>query len=90
MGCCGDRRRQAAAGPSGASTTRVQSVTRPIARPVANEMVRLTYQGEAPVIVTGPRSGRLYRIETDTRDMAVDRRDVPAFLATGRFSTVDV
>jgi hypothetical protein len=89
MGCCGDRRRQASAWSSSMQTTRAPSVTEPTVRPAASETIRLTYRGDAPVILTGPGSGRLYRIEPDARVVAIDRRDVPALVATGRFARLE-
>ena len=83
MGCCGDRRRQAA---TFSMTAPVQSVTSRFRPPPSEEAVPLRYEGDAPVIISGPVSGRLYRIEHDAREVAADRRDVLAFVATGRFS----
>jgi hypothetical protein len=71
-------------------TTRPPSVTHPLARPAAHEAIRLRYTGDAPVIVTGPGTGTLYRIEPEAREIAVDRRDLPALVATGRFARVDI
>ena len=86
MGCCGDRRRQAATWPSTTSTTQVHSVTHLIERPVAGETVRLRYHGDAPVIFTGPASRRQYHIAARGQEVAADRRDASALVATGRFS----
>jgi hypothetical protein len=64
----------------------VQSTTRAIEPSRADDTVRLLYSGDAPVIIPGPASGRLYRIDHDALEVAADRRDVPALVATGRFS----
>jgi hypothetical protein len=64
-------------------------VTPPPSRPAAGETVALSYTGDAPIIMAGPRSGRLYRIDPESRHVPVDRRDVPALVATGRFEQID-
>jgi hypothetical protein len=90
MGCCGDRRRQASTWSSPTPTTHARSVTHPFNRPASSETVRVTYSGDTPVVVTGPRSGRLYRIEPEAREVVIDQRDMPALLATGRFTRIEV
>jgi hypothetical protein len=65
--------------------TQAQSITRAIEPPRTDETVRLRYRGDAPVIIPGPASGRLYRIDHDALEVAADRRDVSALVATGRF-----
>jgi hypothetical protein len=67
-------------------STPAPSVTRAFKRSSPGEAIRLGYKGDAPIIISGPVSGRLYRIERDARELAADPRDVPALVATGRFS----
>ncbi len=70
-------------------TTRAPSVTGPSVRQAASETIRLRYSGDAPVILTGPGSGRIYRIEPEARVVAIDPRDMPALVATGRFARLE-
>ena len=89
MGCCGDRRRQTSAWSSSMQTTQAPSVTSPTVRRAASETIRLRYSGDAPVNLAGPGSGRIYRIEPDARVVAIDPRDMPALMATGRFARLE-
>ena len=86
MGCCGSRRRQAAAWPS--TTVRSVTHTTPTATAAAGETVVLRYHGEAPVILTGPITGTRYPIAQSTQDVVARAPDAPSLVATGRFSRI--
>jgi hypothetical protein len=81
MSCCGDRRAQLA-------REGIRSLQSPTpAAPQPDEVgAALRYSGPVPMILRGPVSGAVYRMESVNELVPMAGSDVPAMLRTGWFS----
>jgi hypothetical protein len=84
VSCCGGRRRAA----------RTSAPAPPAPRPAPPPLHaprRLRYRGDGPIVLRGAGSGLTYLVDVDTGPdgIAVDARDVAAFVATGVFEAAD-
>lgn len=83
MSCCGDRRAQLVQGIR--SRQSLPAVT-PLDASGGGARASVRYQGPAPMVMRGPATGEIYRIEVENALVDVDAGDVPALIRTGWFA----
>ena len=80
MSCCGQKRQAWRV-----QTTRHLPAT-DLPAPALQNPTILYYLGNSPIVVRGTYTGITYLFGAAGTGLTVDARDVPAFVATGRFA----